>query len=488
MLSFRALRGALVALPLFGLLSLAAVACSSTGEPAAAGVETKPPAARPVEAVPTFAGTIETILQEKCQRCHSAGGIAPFPLESYEDIQSIGALAKVKVVSKEMPPWGAFDDDTCKVQHKWKDDLRLTEDELAKLVGWLDNGMPRGDEAARPPKKTYAKLGLEGMTHSLSMPTPYQVAAGGSKDDIRCFPVDPGFAKDTWIGGTNVVPGAPNVVHHVIVYVDPKNEGSKKVDATGSYPCFGGPDVSDPALLLAWAPGVPPTTYGEDTGLKVPKDARLIMQIHYHPNAASIADQTKFELKAIEGTPSYVAQVILLGNAENDKGPIKLLTGPNDPATGPAFVIPANVSNHTESMEIVLPETIEGFPLPTVSIQAAGSHMHWAGVDMKIEIERKVPSEGQPAKECLVGTPKYDFNWQRGYVYDEPTEKLPTAAAGDKLRFSCKYDNTMANRHVRAALAEQRMATPQEIKLGEETLDEMCLGVLVVVRRTSLVD
>ena len=67
-------------------------------------------------------------------------------------------------------------------------------------------------------------------------------------------------------------------------------------------------------------------------------------------------------------------------------------------------------------------------------------------------------------------------------------ERLPTASAGDKLRFTCTYDNTMANKHVRKALAEQRQASPAEIRLGEETLDEMCLGVLVVTRRTSLVD
>ena len=485
MSSFRAL---VVALPVLGLLTLTltGTACSSMGDPASAEAESTK--VRPVETVPTFAGTIESIVQEKCQRCHAIGGIAPFPLETYEDIHDIAQLARAKVISKEMPPWGAFDDDACKVQHKFKDDLRLSEDQLAKLVGWIDNGMPRGNEADRPAAKHYPPIGLEGKTHTLTMAAPYEVAAYGGKDDIQCFPVDPGFTSDTWIGGTNVVPGSSKVVHHVIVYVDPKGEGFAKAGANTSYPCFGGPLVSNPSLLLAWAPGVPPTSYGEDTGLKVPKNAKLVLQIHYHPTNGSVPDQTKFELKVIQGKPSYVAQVILLGNAADDKGGIKLLPGPDDPATGPAFVIPANVPNHTESMEVTLPEMIQGFPLPTLSIAATGSHMHWAGVDMKIEIERKNPSAGQPAKECLLGTPKYDFNWQRGYAYDEPAEKLPTAAAGDKLRFTCKYDNTMGNKLVRKALAELHQASPAEIKLGEQTLDEMCLGVLVAVRRTSLVD
>lgn len=484
------LRAALALTPVFALLTFTVGACSSMGDPAGAPTEAAVTGPRPVEVVPTFAGTIESIIQEKCQRCHSEGGIAPFPLVSYEDIHDIAALARAKVVSKEMPPWGAFDDDACKVQHKLKDDLRLTEDQLAKLVGWIDNGMPRGDDALRPARKHYAPVGLEGKTHTLTMPAPYVVAENSGKDEIRCFPIDPGFTADTWIGGTNVVPGASQVVHHVIVYVDPKGEGAAKAATAGgtSYPCFGGPDVHDPSLLLAWAPGVTPTSYGEDTGLKIPKDAKLVLQVHYHPTNTSTPDQTKFELKVIEGKPSFVAQVVLLGNAEDDKGAIKLLPGADDPATGPAFVIPANVADHKESMEVTLPETIQGFPLPTLSIAAVGTHMHWAGVDMKVEIERKNPTADQPAKECLIGTPKYDFNWQRGYAFDEPAEKLPTAAAGDKLRFTCKYDNTMANRHVRKALAEQNKAAPTEIKLGEQTLDEMCLGVLVVTRRTSLVD
>jgi hypothetical protein len=475
-------RAVLALAPVLALLTFTVGACSSMGDPAGA-----PSVATP-EVVPTFAGTIEAILQDKCQRCHSVGGIAPFPLVSYEDIHDIAALARAKVVSKEMPPWGAFDDEACKMQHKLKDDLRLTDDQLAKLVGWIDNGMPRGDDALRPAAKHFAPVGLEGKTHTLTMATPYEVAENSGKDEIRCFPIDPGFATDTWVGGTNVVPGSSQVVHHVIVYVDPKGEGAAKAAGATSYPCFGGPNVSDPSLLLAWAPGVPPTTYGEDTGLKIPAGAKLVLQVHYHPTNASTPDQTKFELKVIPGKPSYVAQVVLLGNAENDKGPIKLLAGADDPATGPAFVIPANKSGHKESMEVVLPETISGFPLPTLSIAAVGTHMHWAGVDMKVEIERKNPTPDQPAKECLVGTPKYDFNWQRGYSYDEPAEKLPTAAAGDLLRFTCTYDNTMGNARIRKALAEQQKATPTEIKLGEQTLDEMCLGVLVVTRRTSLVD
>ena len=94
----------------------------------------------------------------------------------------------------------------------------------------------------------------------------------------------------------------------------------------------------------------------------------------------------------------------------------------------------------------------------------------------------------QASKTRLRGTPKYDFNWQRSYNFDEPLEKLPTIGAGDKVRFTCTYDNTMDNKNIRKALAEKHMAAPVDIHLGEQTTDEMCLGVLITVRRASLVD
>ena len=401
------------------------------------------------------------------------GGIAPFPLVSYEDIKGVAAVAKPKVTNREMPPWGAFDDATCKLDHELKDDLRLSEEDIAKFTQWVDGGMPYGDEKLRPAPKTFPPRGLQGKTHSLAMAKEHEVRGGG-EDDIRCFPIDPGFTQDTWIGGVNVNPGDPRVVHHVIVYVDPDGDSVTKAGAEGSYTCFGGPGVSNPSLLLAWAPGVPPTDYGNDTGLKVAKGSKLVMQVHYNPAATSVNDKTSFELRALEGKPTYAAQVLLLGNSDSANDTIKLLPGPNDPAEGPRFLIPANVSNHTESMEVVIPEKIGGFPFPEVRVRSSGAHMHWAGVDMKIEIERAAPSADNPAKECLLGTPKYDFKWQRGLRIRSPHRASPPHRTGRQAALHLQVNNV----HVRKALAEQQKAAPETIELGEETLDEMCLGVL----------
>ncbi len=436
----------------------------------------------------TFAQTIEPLVQEKCQRCHREGGIAPFALTTYEQVKAMASVAKAKVASREMPPWGAFDDDECKVQHRFKDDLSLTQEQIDAFVSWVDRGMPEGDPSKRPPPKTFAPDGLATKTHTFQLPRPYEVAGGG-KDDIRCFPIDPGFTEDTWVAASHVVPGDPRVVHHVIVYTDPKGEGPSKADASGSYPCFGGPQVKSPSLLLAWAPGTPVTTYGEEAGVKLEKGSKLVAQVHYHPGATTALDQTKFELQVLPFKPGYVAQVILFGNAEDPNGKVqRLLPGPADPPSGPVFLVPANAPAHVESMELTIPSKIGDFDVPPQSVYAVGTHMHWAGVDMKIEVERANPAPDQPARECLVGTPKYDFNWQRAYAYDAPMDQLPVLGPGDKVRLTCTYDNTTNNKWVRKTMSELRLASPQDLHLGETTLDEMCVGVLIAVRRATLLD
>jgi hypothetical protein len=452
--------------------ALLAAACSSDPSSHPAGE-------RPQGDV-TFTKDVEPLLQDKCQRCHREGGGAPFSLVTYEEATAMGHAARAMVHARTMPPWGAFDDETCQVTRPFQDDLRLTDAQIALFGEWVDGGMPLGDPDARRPQPAFPSTELEGKTHTLAMAQDFEVP-GATSDDIRCFPIDPGFSADTWVGGVNVVPGNPRVVHHVIVFTDPNSESVDNAGAEGSYPCFGGPLVSNTSLLMAWAPGTPATGYA-DAGIKIAAGSKLVMQVHYHPAATTETDRTRFELRVLPEPPPLVAQILLLGNAEGSDGPIKLLPGPNDPPEGPAFIIPPNVSDHTESMEVVMPEMIRGFPFPELALATVGAHMHWAGVDMKIEIERSAPSEAQPASECLLGTPKYDFNWQRGYTYDVPFEQLPTVRAGDKLRFTCTYDNTPDNPNVRRAMAEARLSSPPEIRLGENTFDEMCLGVLVALR------
>ena len=67
------------------------------------------------------------------------------------------------------------------------------------------------------------------------MPAAYTPSAptGKGTDDYRCFLLDPGLEDDAFLTGIDVLPGNPEVVHHVILFQVPPErvEEAKRVDA-----------------------------------------------------------------------------------------------------------------------------------------------------------------------------------------------------------------------------------------------------------------
>lgn len=421
----------------------------------------------------TFASSIQPLVAEKCQGCHRDGGIAPFALVSYEDVTNVATAARRAIESRAMPPWGPFPDPSCNVSRPFQNDLSLTDDQIALFGQWIDRGMPRGETSNTQPPSTHSAMspsGLVGKTDAFDSGGEY-VVKGGTADEIRCFPIDPSFADDAWVAESLVVPGDPKVVHHALVYIDAKQEGMKLAGSEGSYPCFGGPELEQNSLILAWSPGGASTVYGEGAALRIPKGAHIVMQVHYHPIQSDTTGKMSVELRRIPQQPERIAEFMLVGNAASPDDPVRLLSGPDDPASGPAFVIPANAKGHTETMEFEIPQR-------ETHLSAVGAHMHYAGVAMTLEVERKSPR--LPESECLLNT-KYDFNWQRTFAYDTPLANVPLLRNGDKLRITCTYDNTMDNPRIAQAMSELRRKTPMEIRLGGKSTDEMCQAILVLV-------
>ena len=139
--------------------------------------------------------------------------------------------------------------------------------------------------------------------------------------------------------------------------------------------------------------------------------------------------------------------------------------------------MPANVSDHTESMVYeVQTQSAQRFPM-----FFAFPHMHYVGRELKVTIERASPAPGEPSDECLINVDRWNFDWQRTYQYDAPVDQLPTIGNGDTVRLECGYDNTKANPFVVRALDEQGLEDPVDVYLGEQTLDEMCIAAFGVI-------
>ena len=454
-------------------LLLAAACGGSDGDADSGGAA----ATGQVTASVTFHEHVEPILQKRCQTCHHEGGIGPFSLLSYDDaFRQASALVK-QASTRAMPPWGQATTDECKPRHGFRGDPTLTTAEIDTLSKWLAEGAVEGDPKKAPAPRTFGDELLAGTTEDWKIPNPYLVKAGLS-DEFMCFVIDPKLTETIYLDGVAFVPGNPKVSHHALAFVDPTGEAAKLADAEGKYQCFGGPRAAG-SLMTAWAPGVPPADFGSRIGLEVPAGAVIVVQMHYHPKEDSDQlDQTRLVVRRRTSLPEFVAKTRLIGNASGPNGFIKLLPGMND-ENGVEFRIPAGASNHVETMEYAHSQK------KVQRIASVGAHMHWVGVDMKIDIERKNPSATQPANECLLQTPRYDFNWQRGYAYDAEIEALPTIEAGDTLRIRCTYDNTMDNRGVRKALTEMHLTAPQVVTLGESTLEEMCLGAFTILEPTA---
>src|SRR3954452_10557255 len=89
----------------------------------------------------TFAKDIAPILQRSCQGCHRPGQMAPMSLLTFQDVRPWARSIKQRVVEHTMPPWGI--DQRVGIQ-SFKNDPTLRDDEIEKIVKWVDAGAPMG--------------------------------------------------------------------------------------------------------------------------------------------------------------------------------------------------------------------------------------------------------------------------------------------------------------------------------------------------------
>ncbi|MEN9578984.1 MAG: hypothetical protein RJA70_1993 [Pseudomonadota bacterium] len=410
---------------------------------------------------------IAPLVAAKCTGCHLDGGIAPFPLGSYQESAKWSPAMAPATRSRLMPPWAAHNTAECEMPGKFKDDLRLSEAEVGLFEEWNKQGAPEGDPKNAAPLPAAPALTIDQPARSLKIPSGVSVA--GTQDSFVCFRLDPDLKSDVWLTGTQIIPGNSRVAHHGLLYLDENDESAQLVNADGTYNCFGGPTVGGAQLISAWAPGSVPTLLPAKTGMPVKAGSKLVVQMHYHPTGAGVEvdDATTVQLDFVTQEPDFVAALYLLGNFDQENLPFAGGVG-FGLATGPEFLIPAGAEAHVETNRYQLPGGAFALPLHLWTI---ATHMHYVGTDMKISVERDA------GDQCLLQTPMWDFNWQRGYYFDGPVTELPQLLPGDILQLRCTYNNSLTNPFVREALTDQGLKAPIDVRLGEATLDEMCLGV-----------
>ena len=84
--------------------------------------------------------------------CHRPGEVAPMSLMSYNEVRPWARAIKAKIVARQMPPWYAEGE-----PGKWRNDRRLSQAEIDKIVAWVDAGAPRGNDSDMPAPPQFAQ-------------------------------------------------------------------------------------------------------------------------------------------------------------------------------------------------------------------------------------------------------------------------------------------------------------------------------------------
>lgn len=416
----------------------------------------------------TWYQDVAPILANRCMTCHQDGGIAPFELTQYETAVENSARMIHEIERGAMPPFDAREEADCTPRFGWIDDPRLTALEKETLKIWIEDGHALGTKAEIPavPDTTLANIS---KTVTPAMPW----TTSGTRDQFICFILDPQNTKLEWLTGLQVRPDNKLVVHHaVITELMPQNPAFQTlIDQRGIGKPWDCGEAQQPGdfTVHVWTPGNQPMQTDGEIAVPIVANAKLVMQIHYHPAGLTNApDATAIDLRYSQTWPKRMYAVAALGNsfAAPDLQPGEADNGP------PKFLIPAMAADHDEHMRITIPV---GFP-SDVKLFSANPHMHLVGTHISSTIERPAARGSDPKNECLANG-AWNFDWQRTYQYNAPLDKLPTVMAGDVVDIKCKWDNSLANPFVHRMMNDAGLSAPIDVTLGEQTTNEMCLEI-----------
>lgn len=393
---------------------------------------------------PTYVRDIQPLVEDRCLNCHTDGGIAPFALETYEQVQAAKDAIKAAVVARTMPPWLPGQDCT-----DYRGDPSLTDEQIDLVRRWVDADAPRGNPNDAPVAVTHESLQLSRVDLTLPIPATYTTKV--FPDDYRCFFLDWPGTETTYVTGFGVEPGNTSIVHHAVAFIVPSQNIAPfqmldDADPEPGWSCFGGPGgtESGPAQaswLGGWAPGNVGEDFPEGTGIEVPVGAKLVVQIHYNGLKAA-QDQTKILLRT-DKTVQKLAAIMPFTDIQW--------------VLGGTMKIPAH-SNDVVHSYTKDPSTIVNFLTGGIftgdkplTLHSVGLHMHTLGTRIGTRIER---ADG--TNECLTDIPRWNFHWQRNYTFTAARKMVP----GDKLSLECHWDNP----------------GDTDVNWGEHTNDEMCLS------------
>ena len=349
----------------------------------------------------TFSKDVAPILQEKCDSCHHPGTSAPMSLLTYKEARPWARSIKQRTMTRDMPPWHL--DKTVGVR-EFKNDISLTDEQIATIGKWVDEGAPEGNPADMSPPPTYPDTDGQLMwvmgTPDLTATTDeFKMYAKGSDWWINQYAYVT-VPEDRWIKSLEIRPSNRRIVHHAVASIQ---EPGAPEDQTGTQ-------------LLEYAIGKWGDTFADNTGMLLTKGThRIIFDMHYNAGGTEQTNHTtaafKFYPKGF--IPKYKVRHFSVRNLPADE-----------------LVVPPNTVVRTDGYY-----RLTG----NVRLDAFQPHMHSRGKAMTLETINL-----DNTTTVISSVDRWNFNWHVNYVYADGYQ--PLIPKGTILHMIGIHDNTAANR------------------------------------------
>ena len=372
------------------------------------------PSAAAARETPTFAKDVAPIFYKRCVECHRPTMFAPMSLLTYEDARPWARSIRQRIVARQIPPWGADP-----AYGTFKNDPRLTDQEVDTIVAWIDGGAPKGDEKDLPARPEFVDGWTIGPPDAVfTMEEEFDIPASGTIP-YKYFTVPTHLTEDKWIQAIEIRPGARSHVHHVIAYTKPVDAPINPAGALG------------PTNIGGITPNKPGIVFEPGVGRLLRGNSDIVLQVHYTTDGTPATDRTTVGVIFAKEPPQKVTSGGMALNLQ--------------------FVIPAGADNHEVRAERVLGRA--------TYLTSLTPHMHMRGKDMTY-----IAHYPDGTSETLLSVPKYDFNWQITYQLAAP-KLLP---AGTKIEVIAHYDNSTANKF--------NPDPTKDVRWGDQTWEEMMIG------------
>ena len=385
--------------------------------------------ARPAEKV-TYNRDIAPIVYQYCSSCHRPGEAGPFPLLTYQDVKRQAHQIAAVTQTRFMPPWLPEPQEL-----KFADERRLSEEQIATIRKWVDQGMLEGKPSDLPPKPKFVEgwqLGQPDLI--LKAEKPYILQASGT-DQYWNFILPVPIHETRWARAVEIRPGDKRLVHHANILVDRYESARIMEKDKGSG--FGGMEVRiasevfDPdSHFLFWKPGTVVTNEPDGMALRLDKGTDLVLNTHLQPSGRAEPIQPSVGVYFTD-KPATVHPMLL--QMQNDA----------------ALDIPPGDSNFVVTDEFTLPIDVD--------LLGIYPHAHYLGKDL---LATAVLPDG--TTKTLIHIKHWDLNWQAVYRYADPVSLPKSTVLKMQYVYDNSEDNTVNPNH-----------PPARVQGGNRSTDEM---------------